>query len=105
MKKNQRKPQHSRPDPDVHLLFGDVADRGMAQLSIQIDAATDREWFRQHPDAQEFERPATVREVAATGHPPGTRVRVVRGQLGSQFRVFLLPKRRGFFDDVIGGPN
>jgi len=75
--------------PDHFHLGPPLADAAAADESCRIDAAQDREWFAQHPDRNERERPATELELRSTGHPPGTRVLVLRGPHGLQMRCFL----------------
>ena len=105
MKKRRRKRHQAHAKPNLHITIGNIFDSKLAQRSAQLDAAADREWFRRHPDVQRFVRLATIRELVAHGCPPGTKVQVQRGPLGSQFRVFLTPERNSFLDHAIGGSN
>jgi hypothetical protein len=74
-----------------HVFLGPVDDPGMARASCEVDAASDRLWFRQNPGAKVRERPASALELAALGLPPGTTVRVRRRPDGSQVREFFDP--------------
>jgi len=84
---SKKRKKNNRRD---HLHIGPpLAQKDVAEQSCVIDAAMDREWFARHPDRNERERPATELELRSTGHPPGTRVLVLRGPHGSQMRCFL----------------
>ena len=74
-----------------HVFLGPVDDPGMARASCELDAAADKRWFREHPNAKVRERPASPLEVAALGLAPGTTVRVQRRPDGSQVRRFIDP--------------
>ena len=50
-----------------HVFLGPVDDPGMARASCELDAAADKRWFREHPNAKVRERPASPLEVAALG--------------------------------------
>lgn len=81
--------QHQRQHTD-HLHLGPrLFDQAAAEEACRVDAAEDRKWFEQNPHRDKRERPATDLELQATGHPPRTRVLVVRGPFGTQFRCFL----------------
>jgi hypothetical protein len=94
MKANSTESQRAVPEPNHQITLGNVRDPEMRRKSAEIDAAKDREWFRRNPNADEYEREASLRELLTFGYPSGTRVHVKRGPMGSQLRVFLLPKHR-----------
>jgi hypothetical protein len=77
---------------DVHLMSGPIADPRQASRSAAIDAADDRKWLAEHPLAEYRVRPASYRELAATGMPRGSEVITIRGPYGSQLRAMLYPK-------------
>lgn len=78
---------------DTHLNIGPATpiDPVAAQLSCELDAARDRDWFRKHPRRMERTRMPSAYEVAAHNLPPGSKVHVRRGPLGSQIRSILPP--------------
>jgi hypothetical protein len=79
-------------EPDLHFHFSSaIKDRAASEASCRFDPAADRRWFQQHPDVNERERPCSLREMMATGCPPGSRVLVIRGPEGSQIRMILDP--------------
>jgi len=81
-----------RPSVSCHVrLGGQVRDTRLAADSCRVDAAADRQWFRDHPGVEERWRRATLLEVAAFGVPLGTRVVVQLEPDGSQARLFLFP--------------
>jgi len=96
MKKRKSHERSGGKVPDVHLHLGPgtVQDRMAAEDSCQIDAAKDREWLRQHPNANQRERVASVREMLAFNLPAGSTVVVKRGPNGSQMRIFFRPDLR-----------
>ena len=78
---------------DLHLAIGgDVVDRGAWRRSIDEVAKLDREWLRQHPEAEYRLRPITQLEVEMSGCPADSDVCVRRGPHGMQIRMVLLPK-------------
>lgn len=70
----------------------EVMASGGAVMSVEVDAAGDRAWFRAHPLATERRRLATAAELAMSGRLPGTMIRIERGPFGSLCRIF---SRRG----------
>lgn len=77
---------------NLHLHSGPkINDTTMATLSCEIDAALDREWLNNHPDAPWRERPASVRERKAFGLAVGMRAVIFRGPNGRQIRMFHEP--------------
>ena len=81
-----------RVNNDLHIHLGDPpADVDAARESCRVDAAADREWFRQHPHETRRERPASVRELRAHSLPIGTVVVVLLGPFGEQVRMFFPP--------------
>ncbi|MCD0458658.1 hypothetical protein [Roseiconus lacunae] len=76
---------------DIHIAAGldSPVDPIAAQQSCEIDAARDREWFRENPGQQERIRKPSIREIMALALPPGTEVKVRRGPHGSQIREFI----------------
>lgn len=77
---------------DDHLLIGpSPIDLKAADESCAIDAAADRQWFIDNPVAMVRERPATIRELNASGQMPGTLAVICRGPMGSQVRIFIDP--------------
>ena len=84
---------HTPPrNGDDHLLIGpSPIDLTAADESCAIDAAADRQWFIDNPEAMVRERPATIRELNASGLMPGTLAVIFRGPLGRQFRILIDP--------------
>ena len=81
-----------RVNNDLHIHIGDPpADVDAARESCRVDAAADREWFRQHPHEMRRVRPSSVLELKATGAPIGTVTVVRRGPCGAQSRMFIHP--------------
>jgi hypothetical protein len=74
-----------------HVFLGPVDDPGMARASCELDAAADKRWFREHPNAEVRERPASPLEVVAMALAPGTTVQVHRLPDGTQMRFFVGP--------------
>jgi hypothetical protein len=89
-RKNDPSRRHSRPE-DCHLALGAMRDPVAWAKSIEVDAADDRRWLQAHPKAKCRQRLISVREMQATGAPPGTIVTVCRGPHGSQIRTFDAP--------------
>jgi|GEM_PF-1618272 len=79
-------------DGDMHLIFGPITDARQASASARIDAPADRKWLAEHPKAEYRIRPASSRELAASGMPIGSQVHVFRGLYGSQTRAIAYPK-------------
>ena len=77
---------------DVHLQFGPTQlDANASKESCAIDAAADRQWFIDNPKATVRERPATIRELNASGLMPGTLAVIFRGPLGIHVRILVDP--------------
>lgn len=83
----------ARPEDVFIAMGGPVQDPVEAWASNEIDAADDRRWLAEHPQADERHRMATTREMAAYGLPPGCSVVVQRGPMGSQFRLIYPPAK------------
>ena len=65
--------RHFHVGNDLHIQMGNPpVDVDAARESCRIDAAADREWFRQHPNETRRVRPSSVLELKATGAPIGT---------------------------------
>ena len=88
-KSRRRKSQHEMAN--ILLTSGPIADYAQAQMSMDVDAAADREWLRAHPNKICRVRPASIREVVAFNLLPGSKTAVVRGPDGSQVRAFMDP--------------
>ena len=84
--------RHFHVGNDLHIQMGNPpVDADAARESCLIDAAADREWFRQHPHETRRVRPSSVLELKATGAPIGTVTVVRRGPCGEQARMFIHP--------------
>lgn len=84
--------RHIHVGNDLHIQMGNPpVDADAARESCLIDAAADREWFRQHPHETRRVRPSSVLELKATGAPIGTVTVVRRGPCGEQARMFFPP--------------
>src|SRR5262245_5425793 len=86
-KHNHRRKKKHRPSRDVHPPF----DPDLALASHALDAAADREWFRNNPGVRRRLRPATLLEEAALGLEPGSTTLVFLAADGSQGRIMLAP--------------
>lgn len=85
-----RRRQKTHATADVHIWVGkNPPDAISSAESCRIDAAADREWFKQNPGATKRERPASIRELKASGLLPGTLAVIFRGPNGTQFRIFI----------------
>ena len=83
---------HIHVGNDLHIQMGNLpVDADAARESCLIDAAADREWFRQHPHEMRRIRLSSVLELKATGAPIGTVTVVRRGPCGEQARMFIRP--------------
>ncbi len=94
MKKSKQSNQNqpTRPEDAFMVVGGGVKDSDAARQVQEIDAADDRKWLAEHPEAEMRRRMATSREEAAYGLPPGCTVLVRRGPMGSQIRSIHPPK-------------
>lgn len=54
----------------------------------------DRHYFHTHPEAESYDRPATLDELKATGYPFGTQVRVIAVGPDLRLRAFRMPDVR-----------
>ncbi len=81
------------PNGDVHINAGPqpvTSPRAVAAM-CEIDAAADREWLEQNPEAYQRVRPSSFREIVALGLPVGSTTVTTRGKYGSQIRMFVDP--------------
>jgi len=75
------------------VLGGEIKDLVAACAVHETDAADDRRWLAEHPEAKTRHRLATSREATAYGLPPGCTVVVRRGPMGSQIRMIFPPEK------------
>lgn len=82
------------PNGDLHLSLGPqvaAPDSPATAAMCAIDAAADRKWLNEHPEATERVRPSSVREIVAANLPAGSITVTRRGPHGSQIRAFYDP--------------
>lgn len=79
------------PNGDIHLYIG--SQPAVNQIAIAAtckkDAAADKKWLAEHPEAKQRIRPSSVREMLALNLPAGSMTIASRGPYGSQFREFI----------------
>ena len=93
-KRNRRaRRRPARPEDAFVVLHGKIKDLAAAREVHETDAADDRRWLAEHPEADARHRMATAREMVACGLPPGCTVVVCRGPMGSQIRMIFPPQK------------
>ncbi len=89
--KPNRRRRPARVERSLTFL-GSVRDPAAARAVCDAEVLEDYHWLLDHPEANERRRPASSRELAAYGLPPGSQVIVVRGPAGTQFHMMRPPK-------------
>ncbi len=83
---------YTAPNGDLHINLGPQAanpDSPATAAMCAIDAAADRKWLAEHPEADKRVRPSSIREMTALNLPAGSVTVTTRGPHGSQIRAFI----------------